>query len=432
MENDRETEKIMMNVSRAGKVVKTMLLIGNPATMLLLTYLKRMVKQKLLKVGEYDKIESFIGATKGNYDIMNVPINQSGAIKKYWDKKNIASELEAMGISFSILPDLNRNDGIMQIAVADKDKGKFSAWFSRHIVSQMQGGEKGVKDLQNLTDGQVSIISIPFEQREHLLREDFERLGINYALLPDLSVGDNNIQLYVANNDLPKVEHWFSLYKEECIGRGEATPEMQVINAEGYMNTGKIDEEQYMDTADDKIKAANEAFEGKAPGNLEKEATQGQIRSIDNAAYDVFHNDPDYKEITINKETLVNKSEVASKAPDSDYFASRIPGTWGEEELTLVLPKDQVFMTDNGQTYIAFMPKKSKPVVLDANAKPISVADRLTGGELGKTYDKVKRKFADKEQLKDNSQVLDTAKEAGKTGKTVLADRAPTNPLKVK
>ena len=429
MENERETQQIMMNVSRAGKVIKTMLLIGNPATMLLLTYLKRMVKQKLLKVGEYDKIESFINATKGNYNIMNVPINQSGAIKGYWDKKNISNELEAMGISFSILPDLNRNDGIMQIAIADKDKGKFSAWFSRHIVTQMQGGEKGVQDLQNLTDGQVSVISIPFEQREHLLREDFERLGINYAILPDLNVGDNNIQLYVANNDLQKVEHWFSLYKEDCIGRGEDAPEMQVLNTEKYMDTGKIDEEQYMNTADEKIKAANETFEGKAPGDLETEAAYVQIRSTEDSAYDVLHNDPDYKEITINKQSLVDNSAVASKTPDSDYFASRIPGTWGENELTLVLPKEQVFKTDHGQTYIAFIPKKHKPLVLDANAKPKSVADRLTGAELGETYDKVKRKFTDKKQLKDNAQVLESAKEAGKT---ILTDHAPTNPIKVK
>ena len=78
-------------------------------------------------------------------------------------------------------------------------------------------------------------------------------------------------------------------------------------------------------------------------------------------------------------------------------FASRIPGTWGEKERTLVLPTDQVFQTDGGKTYLAFLAKNEKQILLDANGKPVSADHRPTGSDLyTSNYEKVDRMFKKK------------------------------------
>ena len=120
--------------------------------------------------------------------------------------------------------------------------------------------------------------------------------------------------------------------------------------------------------------------------------------------YQELHKHPDYQEITINRETLIDQSRIArEKNPEVEakgMFASRVPGTWGENERTLVLPTDQVFQTDGGKTYLAFLAKNEKQILLDANGKPVSADHRPTGSELyASNYDKVERMFKKKELL---------------------------------
>lgn len=79
----------------------------------------------------------------------------------------------------------------------------------------MTGGEKDIQELRNLTSGKTTIVSFPLEDEEELIREDFEKLGINYSRLPDLHVGDGELQVVIANADLPKVESWYKLYRDD-------------------------------------------------------------------------------------------------------------------------------------------------------------------------------------------------------------------------
>ena len=112
-------------------------------------------------------------------------------------------------------------------------------------------------------------------------------------------------------------------------------------------------------------------------------------------------------------------------------FASRVPGTWGENERTLVLPTDQVFQTDGGKTYLAFLAKNEKQILLDANGKPVSADHRPTGSELyASNYDKVDRMFKKKELLQteqvQNIRWSDTGKLGGETA---VCDSPPTSKL---
>jgi len=447
MNDDRETERIMMNVRHTGKAISTMLWIGSPATMLLLTFLKRMVKQKLLKVGEYEKLEKFVAATKGEYSITNIPITQGLVGAK--EKNEIRKELEELGVTFSVLPDFNKEDGLVQFAIASKDQAKFSAWYSRHVMQDMQGGEHEIQDLKNLTEGQMNIVSIPFEGKEQIVNEDFDKLGINYAILPDLNVGDGELQCYVANADIPKVEHWYGLYKEEQLEKGEDIATLKIVNAGSYASMGTLSSEQYIDMADEKTKAANAIYEGQQAGMIETSVmkNENKIRSSENAAYDILDKDIAYEKITINHASLVEKSNVASSLQENEkFFASRIPGTWGENEKTLVLPREQVFLTDGGQTYIGFLEKEKTALLLDSKGIPVLEDEQLSGMKIKEMYNKVERKFKQKQTMTEtankniekvaHAQQLQVG-EAGWTRNASLLERAlhektPANPIKVK
>ncbi|MCB5607906.1 hypothetical protein G4974_19375, partial [[Ruminococcus] gnavus] len=118
------------------------------------------------------------------------------------------------------LPDLNQTDGLVQVAIYGEDQLKFQAWYDRFLMAEMKGGEHELQNLNHLTSGRTSIVSIPVEQKIDLLTDDFAVLQVNYSILPDLQVGDGEIQVVVANADLAKVEHWYRMYQEQCLSEG--------------------------------------------------------------------------------------------------------------------------------------------------------------------------------------------------------------------
>ena len=84
----------------------------------------------------------------------------------------------------------------------------------------MTGGEKDLQQLKNTYFWKNNNHSFPLEEEEEMIKEDFEKMGINYSQLPDLHVGDGEIQVVVANADLPKVESWYKLYREDLLKKG--------------------------------------------------------------------------------------------------------------------------------------------------------------------------------------------------------------------
>ena len=317
-------------------------------------------------------------------------------------------ELKDLGVRHVILPDLNADDGMVQIAIYDEDKEKFVGWQERYLLNRMRGGEHDVRDLRNLTNGNTSLISIPVEGAElETMQKDFGELRINYAILPDLNVGDGETQLIVANSDINNVEFWFSMYNQDLIQRGEEPKEMKKMSMEAYTKTGNLTEEQYADTASEELKAVNEKYETKEPGIVEQTVGNQEkgIRSVNSEAYETFASDNGYVQLSIDKATLVDNSKFANvqSIKDNGLFACRIPGTFAEHEQTLVLPESQVFTFNCGKTYRAFVKKDDKPVVMGPDGDKIPVENRLNGEQLRKShFDPVEQERRKKEkELKD-------------------------------
>lgn len=380
---DKETDRILMTLKNSTRTIKTALWISSPAVLLLYTFMKRMVKHKMIKTGEFAKIEKFLKYTDGKYNIQNIPLLKDS--EKHLSE--IKEELERLNIKFSVLPDLNKDDGFVQIAVATEDRELFQGWQERYVFKQMQGGEKELDYLQKITNRQTSIINIPFEDKLDIVKEDFKNLGINYAVLPDLKVADEKIQLTVANEDLGKVEHWYKLYQENMLKADTIEP-LEVITDEQYLAQGVITEQEYIDKAPSNVQDINNQYLKEA-GVLEKAVMEKELlpKSITDPNYNRFLNDPTYHMVTIDRETLINQSRFGGDKEliQKGYFPSRVPGTWGEEELTLLTHTDQVFKQDNN--YVAFVEKDKKPFIFDNNKKPIPRSRIGSGVELLKSYD---------------------------------------------
>ena len=106
-----------------------------------------------------------------------------------------------------------------------------------------------------------------------------------------------------------------------------------------------------------------------------------------------------------------------------EQFVSRIPGTWGKKEELLVLPSENVFLTNSGKTYLAFFKKEEKPLVLNASGKVVPISIRRSGTELKQHYSKVA------DSLQKSSKLALSKEAAMKTGRL---EKFPANPMKAK
>ena len=414
-----KSHEVVMAISNAARYMDPFFKLTAMGTVLLLQYFARMVKERKLKVTEFTDFQKFLKATDGKYDIMNVPEIPEG---------QLTEELDTLGIHYMIMPDLEKNDGMIQVAVYQPDRDNFGAWYQRHIMSRMTGGEKELQELKNLTSGKTTIVSFPLEDEEETIQEDFTSMGINYSQLPDLHVGDGEIQIVVANADLPKVESWYKLYRNDLLNEGVTDiPDMKKMSMDNYKQT----EAEYIDTAAPELKAANAKYEGKEKGEIEHQietVERNAMRQESSTAYLRYIRDPEYIPISIDRRTLVENSNVINKDGLERYnkFSCRIPGTYGKNEKQLVIPDEQVFRKTNG-SYIAFLRKDEAPFVFDVVTKQVDHEIRkLTGEEFVKQY------FDEVDKTAENKVTSLQKYKAKSKDLSDLKVKMPTPPIKSK
>ncbi len=361
-------------------------------TIKLFQYFSRMVKEHQLDASVTQDFHSFIKATDGKYDIMNIPEFSSEELQ----------QLRDMGVHFQELPDLTKDDGLTQLAVYQPDKDKFAAWYERNLLNRMQGGEKELQELKNLTSGRTSIVNFPFEGEEPSIMEDLDKMGVNYAKLPDLNVGDGKFQLVVANSDMSMVEQWYQIKRSSFTEKGDSSlpDKLDQLTMEQYQNTGISSEQQYIEHADPAFQQVNAKYEGQEKGVVEQQVQNQEyrIRSEDNIAYRQYAANADYIPVSIDKKTLVDNSSCMNFAMfrENGQFACRIPGTYNnvqqkKEEYLLLTPIRQVFEKKSGDGYIAFLEKNKTPVTMNVNTgKEMSGIQKLTNEKfIGQYFDKV-------------------------------------------
>lgn len=394
MEQDRDINQVLMNIRGAtGGIISTSL-ISARITFQLAVFLMRLAKKGMVAAGLADSFKDFIKTTEGKYVVYNIPLKAGRAeklqqinelelklqnarnpmekaglrneIKRFQREMPELEQLKKLGIEHCILPKLNGADQTIQVAVSKKSDQTFKNWFLNHLTSELSGGEKGMEEIRIFTEGNYTIFNLPFEEEEFKAAiPDFEILGINYAVLPDLKVGDGNSQIAIPNADRGKLESWFTMWRDRQLREGKEAREMYAMDQESYMSTSCMKDGDYVVAAEEKYQEVNAEFEAqskKVPWSapMQKENSEEYVRYLQ---------DKNYEKVTINKETLVENMNVSAKTDEmrrNGYFISRIPGTYEESQKTLIIPIDQVFSADDGKTYLAFLPKNQKVMVADS------------------------------------------------------------------
>lgn len=436
MEQEREVDQVLMNIRNASGSIISVSLISARLSLQLMIFLLRLAKKGLVAAGLADQFKNFVAKTEGNYTVYNIPLSAErienlkqinelelklqdttnpvtkaklrNEIKQLWKEIPELEQIEKLGINHCVLPKLNGSEQTIQVAVDKKNDQMFKNWFLNHLTAELSGGEKSMEELKVFTEGNYTIFNLPFEGEElEMALSDFKVLDMNYAIMPDLKVGDGNSQIAVPNADRGKLETWFTMWRDKQLREGkdpEEIGEMYAMNQESYMETASMEAGEYVAGADEEYKDANAEFEAQSKdvpwaAKLQKENSEEYVRLLQ---------DQNYEKISINEETLVNNMEVSTKAAEmkqNGYFISRIPGTYGDSQQTLILPVDKVFVTDEGKTYVAFLPKNGKSMVADNTGNIV----QKDFDSIYQSYKKVERNMRKVEELKKG---LSPAKEA--------------------
>ena len=211
------TNELYMQLTRANRTANLAIGAGIRGVLFLYQFISRMEKEGILKGGEVLSMEKFLKATEGKYDIMNVPYAvsdaaRSGSIRPEALEK-IKGSLDASGIRYCVLPDMNPADHRIQIAVFREDAQKFSAFYTGYLRGFLTGGKKEYADLLNFTDGSANIVSIPDEAKE-AMEGALAKLKVDWAPLPDLNLKDGEFQISVASHNTDTVLRAYKLYQE--------------------------------------------------------------------------------------------------------------------------------------------------------------------------------------------------------------------------
>lgn len=437
MDQDREFESLLMNIRGNMGSVTQAIYATNMLTLKLIQFMLRMAKKGILSIQSKDNMQKFAAVTEGKYQIYNVPVSteDSNKIKKLeklqlaveqepdkkkratlkkelhqfqkeLDEESIRQQLKDAGIkNCCILPKIDENTGTLQVAVSSKDDPIFKNWYQSHILETMNGGEKDLTDLNVFTEGNYTIFNLPFEgDKLTEACKDYDTLQINYSMLPDLSVGNDNSQVVIANRDRDKFMAWVKLYREEMIKNGEEPKEIYEMSQSSYLDTGAESPADYIDNADPEYQEANQEFE-----QNEVDMNAPIIRNDNCEEYAKLEKDDNYEKVTINKKTLVDsmtKKQAAEEMEQKGYFASRVPGTWGKTQEIMLLPNDRVFRADDGKTYVGFIKKNEQTIFVGPDNK---IQKRDYSKAIG-AYDDVKRNLNHVKAIQQTQQTTQTTK----------------------
>ena len=367
---------ILKGVVQGGAYLGRKLTASKLNPLVLLQYFTKLKLDKRISESDFRSFKEFLKASEGDYTIASLPTQDADKIENFCDS------LYEAGITYYVLPDLDMSDGSRQIAILNRDIGKWQGIYESFVSAELtQGGVMSFQELKAVTSGQYQIKGISIgdyraddSKLTALLRILSER-HVNYAVLPDLKYGDYNLQLAIANVDLNKFQsamqvfiETFASEKEKEPGFGEA---MNLTNAE-YLQTGNMSEQQYMDTAEPDLQREMKSEKWKKKGDIKSDSFEAALAPEAETLL------PGQYYITIN-ESLVMSQE-------NDMIFSRIPRT----KHYFFLGQTQTL--DDGRTYAAILDGAKEYPVYELNDK--NLPHRIgvfTGEEIYTHYDPVTR-----------------------------------------
>lgn len=366
------TNELYMQLTRANRTANLAIGAGIRGVLFLYQFISRMEKEGILKGGEVLSMEKFLKATEGKYDIMNVPYAAadaalSGSIRPEALEK-IKGSLDASGIRYCVLPDMNPADHRVQIAVFREDAQKFSAFYTGYLRSFLTGGKKEYADLLNFTDGSANIVSIPDEAKE-AMEGALAKLKVDWAPLPDLNLKDGEFQISVASHNTDTVLRAYKLYQEGLLTRGSSLKDARVMTEDDYKETAKLTADAYVEMSDKALLEKSRTYDADTAPEKERaiRKADGNMMVPDTFSFASHIKDPEYTAVSVDCATLVDDSSariMMERYPN--LFFCRIPGTKDESEKLLAVSKLHAFLIEDAAKprFIVFVNRVTPPSVI--------------------------------------------------------------------
>jgi hypothetical protein len=341
-------------------------------------WLENFCQKHIVQGGEKTAKElQTLAGNKSQVGFINIPVNKGKATLK-----QMREDFQLLGVNYHVMNDVRAGDGLVQVMYLKKDETAVRNWYSNYATDQLvKGGEHKYKDLINLTNGKTQIVSMSLSgEALAAMKADFKSLHVNYTMLPQLKTNDANIMLMYAAADAQRIKSWYTMYQEKVLQEtGDVLPEMTNLTMEQYTEGAQMSAEDYMAT--------------EAPA--QKASVEGELQKLEVPKKNLNEN-PDYLQMDANpayEKVTVNESLVAGMQREG-AFISRIPG---DSDSYLVCNNRNVFESDinistgKGKTYIMFLPKDGRNLIMDRDGK---WKERMSTEELMKHYDPVERDFS--------------------------------------
>ena len=302
------------------------------------------------------------------------------------DMKKVEKMAKKYGILYSVLPDVNKKDGLSEVI------------FHTEAVPRVN------MMIQKLSFGRIATFD------DYLKNGDEKQLGRLMDFLKSQKMG--NDKAHTAESARASAAMDGLIEKV-----GLFAMEKQSISVDAVKENFSIDHAQ----AENVLKqletigvlgAKNEAGEHKVI--MDKDAFINRIRGYQNLAERMMavsaSKNINLSDVTISKTLIVQENDHAVK--------TRVPGTWGENARYVWLKKENIMDSHNGKTMLTFMDNSKDYKLYDEANR---VVETKRGDELYGHYDKVEssvREKYEKTQVKEETKTK-TVQQTKKSTPTV-------------
>ncbi len=287
------------------------------------------------------------------------------------DMKKVEKMAKKYGILYSVLPDVNKKDGLSEVI------------FHTEAVPRVN------MMIQKLSFGRIATFD------DYLKNGDEKRLGRLMDFLKSQKMG--NDKLHTAEGARASAAMDGLIEKV-----GLFAMEKQSISVDAVKENFSIDHSQ----AENVLKqletigvlgAENEAGEHKVI--MDKDAFINRIKGYQNLAERMMavsaSKNANLSDITISKTLIVQENDHAVK--------TRVPGTWGENARYVWIKKENIMDIHSGKTMLTFIDNSKSYKLYDEENR---VTETKRGDELYSHYDKVEssvREKYEKTQVKEKT-----------------------------
>lgn len=302
------------------------------------------------------------------------------------DMKKVEKMAKKYGILYSVLPDVNKKDGLSEVI------------FHTEAVPRVN------MMIQKLSFGRIATFD------DYLKNGDEKQLGRLMDFLKSQKMGNDKVHTAESARASAAMDGLIEKV-------GLFAMEKQSISVDAVKENFSIDHAQ----AENVLKqletigvlgAKNEAGEHKVI--MDKDAFINRIRGYQNLAERMMavsaSKNTNLSDVTISKTLIVQENDHAVK--------TRVPGTWGENARYVWLKKENIMDIHNGKTMLTFIDNSKDYKLYDEANR---VVETKRGDELYGHYDKVEssvREKYEKTQVKEETKTK-TVQQTKKSTPTV-------------